>query len=357
MSPPATTLFLEPLDILTLRGNKLFADAGAHGEALMPPWPSLVAGAIRSRLMAEGAPLDDLLQNFRLNGFGLAQKTPEGRITPLWPLPADLIVADEDLREARYLKPAALPPGLNSSQTLPMLPTFASDKPAKPVGGLWLNGDGIAAWLAGSPIGRAHLVRSGELWQTDPRLGITLDAGKRSAADGKIYTSENIALRPNIGFAASYRGAAALPENALVRLGGDGRGARANPGQIAHAEPDWSRIAREGRFRLLLTTPGIFADGWRPDAELTSALADTPATLVAAAVSRFETVSGWDIRDGINRPKPAQRTAPTGSVYWFDGYRGDIAKLKTLAEQGLPPADPQRQAEGFGKLVIAPWAA
>ena len=62
-----TSIFLEPLDVLYLRGNKLFADAGAHGEALMPPWPSLAAGAIRSRLMAEGASLD-ALADFRLDG-------------------------------------------------------------------------------------------------------------------------------------------------------------------------------------------------------------------------------------------------------------------------------------------------
>lgn len=39
-----TTVLIEPLDVLILRGNKLFADAGSHGEALMPPWPSVAAG-------------------------------------------------------------------------------------------------------------------------------------------------------------------------------------------------------------------------------------------------------------------------------------------------------------------------
>ena len=45
----SASLFIEPLDVLILRGNKLFADAGSHGEALMPPWPSVAAGALRSR--------------------------------------------------------------------------------------------------------------------------------------------------------------------------------------------------------------------------------------------------------------------------------------------------------------------
>lgn len=39
MQKATNTLLIEPLDVLILRGNKLFADAGSHGEALMPPWP------------------------------------------------------------------------------------------------------------------------------------------------------------------------------------------------------------------------------------------------------------------------------------------------------------------------------
>lgn len=342
------TFFVEPLDILTLRGNKLFADAGAHGEALMPPWPSVAAGALRSRLLADGVPLPALLDGFCLTAFGLAKKHPDGACEPLWPLPADVVVTDDALTDARYRKPAPLAAGVASSAPLPLLPVLASDQPAKPVNGLWLNGDGITAWLAAMPIQREHLVKTGELWRTDPRLGIALDPRKRSAADGKIYTTECIALHKNVGFFAAYDGAPPLAKDALLRLGGDGRGARASPARLQTAEPDWARIARDGRFRLILTTPGLFTDGWRPEG--------VPGTLVAAAVSRAATVSGWDIRTGHNHPKPALRAAPAGSVYWYDAFSGDLAALKALAEHGLPPADPDRRAEGFGKLAIAPWA-
>lgn len=44
--------FLEPLDVLFLRGNRLFGDAGSYGESMVPPWPSAVAGAIRSAILA-----------------------------------------------------------------------------------------------------------------------------------------------------------------------------------------------------------------------------------------------------------------------------------------------------------------
>ena len=109
-----TSIFLEPLDVLYLRGNKLFADAGAHGEALMPPWPSLAAGAIRSRLMAEGASLE-ALADFRLTQFGLARHHEGEVIEHLWPLPADVIVSNETkLSDATYLRPTNAPTGIGS---------------------------------------------------------------------------------------------------------------------------------------------------------------------------------------------------------------------------------------------------
>lgn len=345
-----TNLFIEPLDVLYLRGNKLFGDPGAHGEALMPPWPSLAAGAIRSRLMMEGE-TPDSLAGFRLTQFALSRRlsspadTDAPSVEILWPLPADVMVTDENLSNAAYLRPVALPSGIVTSHPLPQLPALRAAKPGKPVAGLWLNGEGIAAWLAGRTLGACHLVRASALWRTDPRLGIALDADRRSAAKGKIYTTECIALQADVGFAAAYAGARKLPEKALVRLGGDGRGGRCHDAAASLPEPDWSRIEREGRFRLLLTTPGILADGWRPPG--------VPATLVAATVRRPETASGWDLLTG--RPKPAQRVAPAGSVYWFDRL-ADIAALKALQQNGLETDDAVRQAEGFNRCHIAPWA-
>ena len=166
-------LFLEPHDVLYLRGNKLFGYAGAHGEALMPPWPSMAAGAIRSRLMAENETVESLA-DFRLTHFGLARRNADGTTELLWPLPADVIVTSEQLDNASYFLPIALENGIASSYVLPMLPVFAADKPNKPESGLWLNGKGIAAWLAGLPITHAHLVRASQLWASDPRLGIAL---------------------------------------------------------------------------------------------------------------------------------------------------------------------------------------
>lgn len=137
--------FIEPLDVLYLRGNKLFGDAGSYGEALMPPWPSLAAGALRSRMLADHGidlaafaqardrlpGLSDALHaclgtpekpgEFRVSLFTLACRE-QGQVQPCFPLPADMVVTAKTLDNATYLQPTAPHPALSSSYPLPQAP-------------------------------------------------------------------------------------------------------------------------------------------------------------------------------------------------------------------------------------------
>ncbi|MEZ5581388.1 MAG: type III-B CRISPR module-associated Cmr3 family protein [Candidatus Competibacteraceae bacterium] len=374
--------FIEPLDVLYLRGNKLFDGAGAHGAALMPPWPSLAAGALRSRMLADGGvdvagfargePISDARLaevlgtpakpgSFRIAAFTLAQRI-NGVIEPCFPLPADVVVTSQDLEAARYLQPTAINPVLRSSTPLPQLPLLRAAKPGKPIGGLWLNGEGWRAYMNGEPLAKDHLLRSSKLWQTDPRLGIALKGSLGTAQTGMLYTAETVALCENTGFLAGIQGAdGALPAHGLLRFGGDGRGATITACAAELPEPDWQRIESEKRFRLILATPGIFEQGWRlPGLESDNSWHgpdDCSARLVAACVNRADTVSGWDLAKW--QPKPAQRAAPTGSVYWFDEFQGSTEALDKLATEGFwslsSYPDLSRQAEGFNNVFIASW--
>lgn len=399
--------FIEPLDVLYLRGNKLFGDAGSYGEALMPPWPSLAAGALRSRVLAdqkvdfaafaqarERSPgLSDALHAclgtpqkpgaFRVSLFAVACRE-NGQIQPCFPLPADVVVTAKALDDATYLLPTAPHPALSSSYALSRPPLLRAADPAKPHGNLWLNATGLGAYLNGEQLGREHLLRGGELWQFDHRLGIALNGAQRTVAKGMLYTAQTVALNRreggnrerDVGFLVGVDGASGLlPESGLLRFGGDGRGAAlqaVSPKNLLPA-PDGRRIEQERRFRLVLATPGLFADGWR----LPGLGADNrwrgpdgcTARLVAAAVHRADTVSGWDLAkwsqvDESGRkkggPKPAQRVAPVGSVYWFEDFQGKAEALDKLAADGFwtmsDYPDSSRRAEGFNNLFIAAWS-
>lgn len=374
------TRFLEPLDVLFLRGNKLFGDPGSFGEALVPPWPSVAAGAIRSRMLADdGVDLAAFARGevthpalgthqepgpFRLTAFQLARRQADGRVETLYPMPADLVVTEDaeghPAIQALHPRPAA--DGLLSSAPLPLLPVLAERERNKPAAGYWLNETGWRAYLAGKTPDAAQLVHASQLWTFDHRVGVGLDAATRRAADGRLFSVQAVAMLPGVGFLATVRGA--MPPSAgTVRLGGDGRAAAVQAVEKALPEPDYAAIVQAGRCRLVLATPGLFTAGWLPNGSRREAdgsyrfeLHGVRGRLVCAAVPRAEVVSGWDLARW--QPKPAQRAAPMGSVWWLDDLQATPEALCKLADAGLwsePCEDASRRAEGFNRVVLAGW--
>jgi CRISPR-associated protein Cmr3 len=397
------TRFIEPLDVLFLRGNKLFGDPGSYGESLVPPWPSVAAGALRSRMLADDKEVDLAAfahgehvhptlgtpaapGSFAVTAFHLARRFADGRVEALIALPADLVVSESDdgVPSVSALTPTPLP--LASSASLPLLPVLAETTRGKPASGYWLTANGWKKYLAGDTPQAADLVKSDALWKLDHRVGVGLDAATRRAADGRLFSVQAVAMTKrehakqngfDVGFVASVSGAA-LPQDGTLRLGGDGRAAAVHITNACLPEPDYAAIAQAKCCRLVLATPGLFERGWLPagitqttDGSHRFEFAGVRARLVCAAVPRFDTVSGWDLAKW--QPKPAQRAAPAGSVYWLDELDATPDALRKLAEQGLwdkscedspsPQPSPQRgegdwggrRAEGFNRFWLADW--
>ena len=372
--------FVQPLDVLMIRGNKSFGSAGEHGEAVMPPWPSLFAGAFRSALLGKDAAqlarfasgerlpgaLGEVLGtpaepgSFAINWISLAQASSAAKIDAVMPLPADLVAFDDDKAPLVTLNPAALPPGSAATNELPLTALLRLAKQIKPETGRWLDGAGLIAHLAGEL--PASTLKSNGLYRRETRLGIALDAGSRTAQDGALYTTEAIAFNTSTGFLVGIEGdGGQLPDSGRLRLGGDGKGAIYTRCDYAPPAAPPS-IAADRRFRLILATPGIFTGGWLPDGVNGQGERDFrlqgkgfSARLTCAAVPRFDTISGWDL--ALQRPKTAQRVAPAGSVYWFDRLEGDAGKLAAWVAGGLwgDNHDRQRRAEGFNRAWLAHW--
>lgn len=382
--------FIEPLDVLFLRGNKLFGDPGSFGESLVPPRPSVAAGALRSALLArKGVDLGQFAAGkledpelgtpkrpgpFRVRDFRLARRHPDGRIEPLHTLPADLVVRrnDDGSLEVLRMHPGRLPDGIASSAATALHAVLPERTRGKPEPGWWLTHGGWQAYLEGRAIDPAHhLVRGSELWSLDLRVGVGLDPERRSAAEGRLFTVQAVSLRKrhdgeeepgfDTGFLVEIEGIEP-PEALTLRFGGDGRGAIAQrieaPG---HGGEVFERIVQEGRCRMILTSPGIFPGGWVPhgaaqaqSGEWRFDLHGVSARLACAAVLRAEVASGWDLAE--RKPKPAQRVAPTGAVYWLEELKADAQALRKLAHAGLwsePCENEARRAEGFNRICFA----
>jgi len=366
--------FLEPLDVLFLRGNKLFGDPGSFGESLIPPWPSVAAGAIRSRMLADDrVDLSDFAAgkvehpalgrperpgSFAINAFYLAKRNQNQAIEILVAPPADLVISKtkNGALGINRLRPTTLDTALASSSALPLLPVLAQSERSKAASGYWLRQTGWQKYLNGETPAASDLQSSGELWTIDSRIGIGLDSGTRSVAEGKLFSSQAVALCRDVGFVVGIIGAQP-PRDGLLRLGGDGRAAAIRDASISLPEPDYDAIGKAGRCRLVLTTPGLFPQGWKPPGTTEDnwiALGGIRARLACAAVPRAEVISGWDLAN--RQPKPAQRVAPTGSVYWLDQLEGSPEALRKLVKTGLwgeTCEDQARRAEGFNQCTVA----
>lgn len=369
--------FVEPSDILFLRGNKLFGDSGSYGESLIPPWPSVASGAIRTFMLArEGIELSsfssgeihhpqlgtpDLPGSFTLSDFQLARRTKRG-IEALYPLPADLVgVQRNNGYELRRLMPGVVI-GVSGSYPLQKWPLLQHDRRSKRVSGLWMTQSGWQKYLGGSLPHTGEILRSEQLWKTDPRVGVGLDTVQRSSQKGMLFTSQAIAMEAGHGFLIAVDGAD-LPLVGMLRLGGDGRSAMMQPTDYEPPHIDFSELVEERRCRIVLTAPGLFPDGWKlPTQENngTIRIGNLTARVTCAAVPRAEVISGWDLsaNNGKGQPKVAERVVPSGSVYWLEELETTPDELSKLMERGFwmdSDYNTPRRAEGFNRFTFATY--
>lgn len=404
MSRPC--FFIQPVDTLSLRGNCLFGDAGSFGESLFPPKPSVLSGAFRSFLLAHHAEdfnafaqghlkhRDDLAQalgtpaqpgTFTIQAvFPAYQK--DGQISVCMPLPADVVVCKENKENkastVRRLEPTAVKPDRWDSSSwpkeLPCVPILKQGQPAKPESGFLLTEEGNQAYLAGEALdARKHLKRAGELWSREIRVGIGLDADTRTVSEGKLFSLEHTVVQQAeypegiaAGLIVAIEGLneKLLPNEGFLRLGGDGKAARfcrVPSVDLGFLQPPLDAIRKSNRLKMILQSPCLFSKGWLPEGVETEndrfvfKRQDLSATLVCAAVPRYEVISGWNLAQG--KPKVAERTAPAGSVYWFELQEDNPEALdeaiNKMIIEGLwsESADPTRKAEGYNRVLITNW--
>ncbi len=369
---------ITPVDVLFLRGNRLFGGAGEHGEAQMPPWPSVFSGAMASRILADKGKIgeitkqpdkaQDILDEVAGDNYGCTFIGLSKNGKTYLPLPYDLVaLKEEDSIGFCKVQPRNMPMELKASNRLPMVPVLNASERKKPASGIWLDLEGWKRHLNNKPVGSDSTITQAELWKTDSRLGIARDHHYKTAAEGKIYTTEGVSLEKDTSFLVGYSGKN-IPKGGLLRLGGDGRGAVIEscegvelPNGVGEPKDEWDD------FRMVLITSGVFPEGWLPPGcrfegeGVVLEFNGVKAQLMAVAMGRYEVISGWDLAN--HKPKPARKVVPAGSVYWFTCLEGKPNALKPLWENTLYEAlgnriDPElkvRRREGFGRVWFGKW--
>jgi len=377
-------VFIAPAAPLVLRSGKAFGTAGAAGgDALTFPLPGTLAGALRGACGdAKGVDFQDLdairaLKKIGVRGPLFAHRSPTDSVEYLLPRPLDAAYLDIHNAPLWQLSPGKF--GADEYADLPdgiaplFLPTGAARR--KPM-------DGPAFWDWSRMMD--WLIRPVEVMKRpslkglgtgappqDLRTHVVIEPGNGHALEGGLYQSAG----PDFGPRHSHEGVwesgrygivALLTEKlapGYIKFGGDGRLSRVETENLT-----WPGIPQDvldalkgkNRLRLLLATPALFDDGWRP-AWLKqggpSGTENFQLELKAAAVDRAQPVSGWDMTQGAKGAKPARRMAPAGSVYWLEignTARGDAAALaeKLWLE---PVCDCDYENDGYRLALFGIW--
>ncbi|MEJ5341199.1 MAG: type III-B CRISPR module-associated protein Cmr3 [Thermogutta sp.] len=385
---------LEPLDVLFFRDGRPFAAATRGSSGL--PTPQTTAGAIwASLLRAMGCNFDKIrdvyiraAENHRLEesdyqavwrqglqeagapewffsmtirGPWLVKRRGGDRKDPsddkpdpahwelLFPMPATMFsFKKSELAERPEIW---LGQPLSRNQTLPgwkppragMRPIWVSTREDVETCKGFLTAAGMQKFLQSKPsqnFNKEDFVSESELFGHDNRTGIGINPQRLTSEEHQIYAASFLALKQEVAFYVELHlppeGESVWKSVSFLRWGGEGKQVAVKhfdkPLEFPRAVP------QNGQKPLLvLTTPGIFEDGWYPRC--------LAGELVAAAVPGEVAVSGWDlVRRG---PKPTRFAASAGSVYFLERLP------ETLSD---PLSDkPLDQQQGWGCFLQGVW--
>ena len=382
-----TLWIIEPRDPVIFRDGKPFGTVpGARAKSLPFPFPSTVVGAMRTHAGPDTngefseTRVAELL-NESMRGPILVQLGDNEEIEEwLFHMPADvLILKGKDSDPSDYgrrilLRPLALPETVFTDLTelhLVGSPVAINEKPHSAPPHYWKWHD-LAQWLT-APQDDQTAVQLSTFGHPGPvqesRTHVSIDAGSQTAIDGALFQTSGLEFSklqyadnlPHIDLKrlAMVVGTETPLSPAISFLGGERRVVewRQSTATLPHCPQSIREaILQTQHCRLMLLTPAVFSQGYLPH-NLLSQIMGVKVTPKAAAISRYQSVSGWDYAASPRRPKPTRRLAPAGSVYYLklDGTPDALNRFVDEVWMQNVSDDPQVCRDGFGLAVLGTW--
>lgn len=238
----------------------------------------------------------------------------------------------------------------------------------------------------------ADEVYSKRLASGETRQHVAMDDDTATAAGGALFTTPGTRIADGFSIGLEVEAATPLdsaPLPGLVQLGGEARlSQRVDDPSAAfppfdHYANAYQPSTRPSGLRLQLLTPAVCQHanpqyGWLPswinESGECTGLGLEGFKLVAVAIARVVTISGWDMQAVAGRqeggPRRVRRLVPAGSVYWFEpqpnispDYPSLCARLWGAALEPRTEANADEHAEhrappardGFGLCLPGLW--
>lgn len=360
-------LLIEPHDLLFCRdGRSIVAGAGSAAGSSLPN-PQVIAGCIRSAALRQRGLLPDdgsmvadsaiaSIQTIRIRG---PLPFDRDRAKPVIPCPADVASQGKNkhgtAEQAPFVRLGPLSPVLTrrlhwqgpaeAPHSRPLWSTQRGhgEQAAHETSDVhapwhsqsgWLDWDGFLAWQAGGCPERSHYYSDSDLWTTESRTQVALDAETAMASDGLLFTTRYLRLQSHVGLYIEVDGADDLLPNIgdqmLALLGGDRRTVTLR--RIPAI--DWPQAPEQPSSVACALTPTLLdsdchcPEAWREHC-------------IALAVGGHLPISGWDLaaNAGQGAPRPTRNALASGAVWHVD------------PAAAYPPAIGNETENGFGWIA------
>jgi len=368
------TWIIEPRDPLIVRDGRPFGPTpGARAASLPFPFPSTVAGAVRTQAGRDTNGVFDKqrieeVKKITVSGPLLVELNEVNAIRRwLIPAPSDALLLDLDpplkgRAICKRLVPLCLPPGAQTNLPNGLKPVgLTCPTPCKPVRGprFW-SWDRFSQWLISPQEAEVTLAEMGHDGPVpEQRTHVRIDPNTSTAEEGALFQTHGLEFTQ---YARQRLALAVITDRVLhpnlTPLAGERRlvswrQSRETPPACPAEVRD--AIKQNAACRVVLLTPAHFVQGHYPDWLLQPHAGVSPV-LVAMAVQRARVVSGWDLE--WERPKPTRRLAPAGTVLFLQ-LQGDPAAIVQWVDglwmQCVSDAEQDRR-DGFGLAVLGTWS-
>lgn len=372
-----------PRDPLIFRDGKPFtAIPGERANSLPFLFPSTLAGAVRTRSGSDpqkgfdASRINELLSK-SIRGPILVELDSDGNIIERYfPAPADaLLVEVKNTRQVfrHALAPIDLPDEAFTDMTDLSLvgpSKQVRNKPAKDAPRFWKWSE-VESWLQNGVDSAdafdPKILGLGDL-PNDRRTHVSIDPALQASREGALFQTSaveftRVSVNNEDRVTETHALAIAFETDAGLTagmgfLGGERRVAQWQEvkNSIHRSEKFTSikkQIESDKSCRLLLATPSFFSNGYLPE----YIASQFGAKVVATALPRYQTISGWDYaKPNGGEPKPTRRLVPAGSVYFLnlEGVKDidafvDAVWLNTISD------DEQSRRDGFGLALLGVW--
>lgn len=325
---------IEALDTLFFRDGRPFTmgeDTWANG--VFPPPPSVFYGALRSAYFAKYP-----------DKIGLANKendpTKDLIITDVFlydrgsaylPVPLDLVQKKnksieelEDIEDDKDSKKDYLPVYLlnetedkDKSYTSSNLEHLALDFEIEGVENGMISINSFKQYIQGrNNFNQAKNKRLRKIQEitgfieTEPKIGIKRTRITKMAEDGNLYRV-GFNRTGSLQFCVLFKGLNDFQATGILKLGGEGKPifVHSRISESSFTIPEFKPSSK--KFKLILTTPAIFENGWIP-----SFVDNDKISLLSACIGKPQNIGGFDV--ALGQPKTMRKAVPAGSVYYLE---------------------------------------